>query len=104
MFQKPLPVQTERRLFCLWLLGWGQRFPGNEREVLIEPSKPQVSQGRRIGSQGICPKRVALRTAKVADAITGASGSNGIAGWSSPVARQAHNLKVVGSNPTPATK
>ena len=25
------------------------------------------------------------------------------AGWSSPVARQAHNLKVVGSNPTPAS-
>src|ERR1700740_829662 len=25
------------------------------------------------------------------------------AGWRSPVARQAHNLKVVGSNPTPAT-
>src|SRR5690606_1537798 len=29
--------------------------------------------------------------------------TNGAAGWSSPVARQAHNLKVVGSNPTPAT-
>jgi putative endonuclease len=27
-----------------------------------------------------------------------------IAGWSSLVARQAHNLKAVGSNPTPATK
>ena len=26
------------------------------------------------------------------------------AGWSSLVARQAHNLKVVGSNPAPATK
>src|SRR6202142_1952104 len=26
-----------------------------------------------------------------------------IAGWSSPVARQAHNLKVPGSNPDPAT-
>ena len=26
------------------------------------------------------------------------------AGWSSPVARQAHNLKVIGSNPIPATK
>src|SRR5712675_1174005 len=26
-----------------------------------------------------------------------------IAGWSSPVARQAHNLKVTGSNPVPAT-
>ena len=25
------------------------------------------------------------------------------AGWSSRVARQAHKLKVVGSNPTPAT-
>ena len=28
---------------------------------------------------------------------------DGDAGWSSPVARQAHNLKVVGSNPAPAT-
>jgi hypothetical protein len=27
-----------------------------------------------------------------------------IAGWSSPVARQVHTLKVVGSNPTPVTK
>ena len=27
-----------------------------------------------------------------------------IAGWSSLVARQAHNLKVGGSNPSPATK
>ena len=42
----------------------------------------------------------------------GASGSgltkptevyHGDAGWSSPVARQAHNLKVTGSNPVPAT-
>ena len=30
-------------------------------------------------------------------------GSLRIAGWSSPVARQAHNLKVAGSNPAPAT-
>ena len=27
-----------------------------------------------------------------------------IAGWSSLAARRAHNPKVVGSNPTPATK
>ncbi len=32
------------------------------------------------------------------------SGAKFDAGWSSPVARQAHNLKVVGSNPTPAPK
>ena len=31
-------------------------------------------------------------------------GDAGDAGWSSPVARQAHNLKVAGSNPAPATK
>ncbi len=31
-------------------------------------------------------------------------GTGFAAGWSSLVARQAHNLKVVGSNPTPATK
>jgi hypothetical protein len=29
--------------------------------------------------------------------------THGDAGWSSPVARQAHNLKVAGSNPAPAT-
>ena len=34
-----------------------------------------------------------------------ASGTDRIdAGWSSPVARQAHNLKVTGSNPVPAPK
>ena len=27
-----------------------------------------------------------------------------IAGWSSPVAREAHNLEVAGSNPVPATR
>ncbi len=32
-----------------------------------------------------------------------ASGRTIGAGWSSPVARQAHNLKVAGSNPAPAT-
>ena len=29
---------------------------------------------------------------------------NPAAGWSSPVARQAHNLKAAGSNPAPATR
>ncbi len=30
-------------------------------------------------------------------------GYNLAAGWSSPVAREAHNLEVAGSNPVPAT-
>ncbi len=29
--------------------------------------------------------------------------TNTVAGWSSLVAREAHNLEVVGSNPAPAT-
>src|SRR6478735_5247183 len=32
-----------------------------------------------------------------------ASARTGDAGWRSPVARQAHNLKVAGANPAPAT-
>lgn len=35
--------------------------------------------------------------------LPGKSPYLGDAGWSSPVARQAHNLKVAGSNPAPAT-
>jgi hypothetical protein len=31
-------------------------------------------------------------------------GSTHDAGWSSPVAREAHNLEVAGSNPVPATE
>lgn len=51
--------------------------------------------------------RKATRTAPAStdrprDLIEGAQLFN--AGWSSPVARQAHNLKVIGSNPIPATK
>ena len=34
----------------------------------------------------------------------GATRNNFVAGWSSPVARQAHNLKVASSNLVPATK
>jgi hypothetical protein len=34
---------------------------------------------------------------------SGQTPETGDAGWSSPVARQAHNLKAAGSNPAPAT-
>ncbi len=51
------------------------------------PGEPQVRRGGYLGS----PRKRGFR-----GVVT--------AGWSSPVARQAHNLKVVGSNPTPATK
>jgi hypothetical protein len=45
------------------------------------------------GSWGLPPVRVGRRQAVYI-----------IAGWSSSVARRAHNPKVAGSNPAPATK
>src|SRR5690606_16514330 len=53
------------------------------------------------GRPSIYPSRSAGHSAHVAD---GGTQSRFGAGWSSPVARQAHNLKVTGSNPVPATK
>ena len=44
-----------------------------------------------------------LRKAEWPPELMRGAANDNIAGWSSPVARQAHNLKVVGSNPTPAT-
>ena len=57
-------------------------------------AKPRNPRGFRKGDRPLAVQ-----------AEPGVSGArkNADAGWSSPVARQAHNLKVVGSNPTPAT-
>ena len=44
----------------------------------------------------LCPWALTPLTASRKTLILGA-------GWSSPVARQAHNLKAAGSNPAPAT-
>ena len=58
---------------------------------------------RNILAAGLQPARLTksnkttIATGHVPEHILGA-------GWSSPVARQAHNLKVAGSNPAPATK
>ena len=76
----------------LWLKPRKSRTsPGIEAGVLKKPiTMTKGTQCPKEGPQG--PLRVSERR------------KNGDAGWSSPVARQAHNLKVVGSNPTPATK
>jgi hypothetical protein len=46
---------------------------------------------------------MALRHVGMEAAVSALAPRDISAGWSSPVARQAHNLKVVGSNPTPAS-
>ena len=50
---------------------------------------------------GLVPRDGATKSARVKRADLTAQLV--VAGWSSPVARQAHNLKVTGSNPVPAT-
>ena len=69
--------------------------PLQETNGLPHPSDGAAPPNRKRQSlRGPANKRI--RAAKVAQ-------SNN-AGWSSPVARQAHNLKAAGSNPAPATK
>ncbi len=55
---------------------------------------------------GLLPRKRCLPGLSAGFFVSGGRSSDhhSDAGWSSPVARQAHNLKVVGSNPTPAPK
>ncbi len=62
-------------------------------DPLPSPGPARGGVGGAVRQERICCRNVA-RAERVDDGID--------AGRSSPVARQAHNLKVVGSNPTPA--
>jgi hypothetical protein len=57
---------------------------------------PHISSRSR--EAGILKEQAALQPLSPSDLKAAA-----VAGWSSPVARQAHNLKAAGSNPAPAT-
>ena len=63
----------------------------------LRPGSPsQEASGRdRSAPSGVRRDRFGTGFSKAAQRFN--------AGWSSPVARQAHNLKVIGSNPIPAT-
>src|SRR5579885_1944665 len=81
------------------------RRPGGHSGVTNTRSHPElgrekplrlwycVSRRGRVGRRHVLPP-----------AHTHPTHNTPTAGWSSPVARQAHNLKVGGSNPPPATK
>ena len=80
----PIPFRTRPLSavapMVLRLKTWESRSPPN-----LERSEQIISQNDIIPDRNIKPSGIG-------------------AGWSSPVARQAHNLKVAGSNPAPATK
>jgi hypothetical protein len=65
-----------------------RRLPLWSAGITVAPSGPRLQAGRTLCFEG----RFLSGTDKFD------------AGWSSPVARQAHNLKVTGSNPVPAPK
>ena len=74
-----------------WWLWRGARTRSHPELGRENPQRPWycVSRRGRVGRRQVFQSTLFLRR-------TGA-------GWSSPVARQAHNLKVTGSNPVPAT-
>ena len=95
--------------------------PGARRDTLAAtPSAIVRAAAEILFRSGTKPSAVASRTAShppprpgrgqrrslsgSTDALRARRSETLTAGWSSPVARQAHNLKVVGSNPAPATK
>src|SRR5260370_31271218 len=81
----------------LRLKAWKSRSPPgppNRRE----PRRAQRAAGRTASPSPDLIRRSDPGTSRPNSAIVDL-----IAGWSSPVARQAHNLKVIGSNPIPAT-
>ena len=81
------------------------RRPGGHGEVINTRSHPELGR-ENPQRQWYCALRrgrVGRRQAcQIADGAI-VDPRPLIAGWSSPVARQAHNLKVIGSNPIPAT-
>gem|GEM_PF-3927644 len=102
--------------FNEWAVGlWGSRPKLGETEqrfcgALCLPSvswpTPCRSSSGRRGASSRCSPRSArlcptglLRAARIEGILR-----SSIAGWSSQAARRAHNPKVVGSNPAPATK
>ena len=97
----PIPSRTRplnsSAPMVLCLKTWESRsLPG-----LQNTDTPQQSQTHQSKSTTLKTVRTQKPTANYAN---WPSTKHPDAGWSSPVARQAHNLKVTGSNPVPATK
>ena len=64
----------------------------------------RISRDDPVTKSNACPFHLTIRIARYpASAASLAPCTGSDAGWSSPVARQAHNLKAAGSNPAPAT-
>ena len=98
----------ERMDWTTWWLWRGARTRSLPELGRENPQRPWycVSRHGRVGRrqvfQSIQPTPAHQREPPAQRRITKLKPITN-AGWSSPVARQAHNLKVTGSNPVPAT-
>jgi hypothetical protein len=103
----PIPSRTRpsnaSAPMVLCLKTWESRSsPGLQR---TDADKTDA-EGRRTKKRPRCRPSRFLFTRRTSDRERARSPSSVLrsaAGWSSPVARQAHNLKAAGSNPAPAT-
>jgi hypothetical protein len=89
-----------------WTTWWPWRGPPTRSHPELGREKPQrpwycVPRRGRVGRRQVFQPRDLPAQGTTPRISPGASPP--IAGWSSPVARQAHNLKAAGSNPAPAT-
>jgi hypothetical protein len=76
----------------------GEFYPADEPHTDGQPHQGDVVHLRPNQEAERVEKYTPMPVDQILDAIKAG------AGWSSPVARQAHNLKAAGSNPAPATK
>ena len=91
--RRPAPKAAPARMnWTTWWLWRGDRTRSHPELGRENPQRPWycVSRHGRVGRRQVFQSMPQLTTTTNA-------------GWSSPVARQAHNLKVIGSNPIPAT-
>ena len=96
-------VFTKRIGFVDLVVLPGGPHPIPFRTRSLSPSGPMVLRLKARESRS--PPGLPRRYAQHPQNPSQSQPSSGFAaGWSSPVARQAHNLKVTGSNPVPAPK
>ena len=96
------PVGGVKRSLYLWSVGQGVKTPpfhgGNTGSNPVRTIMWRITQVRLKGT--------VLKTVRRVKACVGSNPTSSFnivsAGWSSSVARRAHNPKVVGSNPAPA--
>src|SRR6516164_2716038 len=79
-------------------------FPKQAHVDTYRPRPTGICRGLPSQEASGRKRRLKALTVRFRQLVLSEGAQRFIAGWSSPVARQAHNLKVIGSNPIPATK